>query len=128
MNDETYIDEGGNRLIAENGSLWLQLKARNRPLRIGSVYTENGRRVMVTLRKSDRHLFRKMDAYGFNYAMLTKMNIDFVKLVEDKDTVYMIPVSAINEIGRLDKLNFASVGYELQRFISRDDLRQFRIA
>lgn len=127
MENATYIDKAGNRLDVEAGQVTLHLKDRS--VIIGRVYTaETGQCVMVTLRKSDKHLFRKWDAYGFNYDVLTKLNIDLIKLVEDKDNVYLIPVTAINQIGRVDKLNFERSGFELQRFISRTDLQQFQIS
>jgi len=128
MENRTLTDYNKNVLRLNEGEVTLWLKDRDRALMIGRVYTDNDRKILVTLRNSEKHLFRKLDAYGFNYQVLENLGIDFIKLIEDKEYTYMIPVSAINDIGKLDKLNFARVGYELQRFISRHDLQQFRVA
>lgn len=127
MDNRTLTDAAGNTLEVYGGEVSLHL--RDRSVMIGKVYadSETKRNILVTLRNSDKHLFRKMDAYGFNYQLLTELGIDLIKVVEDRKAVYLIPVSAINSIGRIDKLNFTRQGYELQRFVSRADLQQFRI-
>ena len=126
MENQRFTDTAGNALEVRGGEVTLDLRG-GRSLIIGRVYTDNERKVLLTIRKSDKHLFRKLDAYGFNYVVLTKLGLDFIKLIEDKERIYLIPVSAINEIGKLDKLNFSKQGFELQRFVSRTDLQQFQI-
>jgi len=112
--------------IKENNKiiiLRLKLEAHTKQRLIGTV-TKSTRTIEMR-RKRDIHLFRKGNAYGFNdFVLRNQTTFDLVRL-NDETTNWVIPVKYILENGTY--LEFSKVGFELQRFLSLEQLEIFRI-
>jgi hypothetical protein len=123
-----FIDEKNYLQIKSNDKLiflTLYLDGEKRGRNIGTV-TKSTRTIFMK-RKVDKHLFRKMNAWGFNdYVLREQSTFDFVSLSDDKGNHWSkIPVSYILENGTF--LNFQKVGFELQRFVSLEQIEQFKV-
>ncbi len=71
------------------------------------------------------HLFIKGNAYGFNDYVLREQNsFDWIRL-SDETCHWKIPVKYILDNGKY--LIFSQQGFELQRFVSLEELEQFRV-
>jgi len=118
-------DEGGNKLqIKQNDKLIILtlLLKDDKPRRIGTV-TKSTRTIEMK-RKRATHLFRKGNAYGFcHYVLNNQTTIDWVRLSDDTETHWKIPVKFILDNGRF--LFFKEQGFEKQLFVSLEELEQF---
>lgn len=123
-----FLDKSGlNYLIIKQNDKLIHLYLKLNTLRqrfVGTV-TKSTRTVEMR-RENKKHLFYKMNAYGFNDYILRHQNtFDWVRLSDDLGNHWKIPVSFILEKGTY--MNFSKVGFELQRFVSLSDLEQFRV-
>jgi hypothetical protein len=113
-------------IIKQNNKLTvlsLKLEAYTKTRLIGTV-TKSTRTIEMK-RKKEKHLFVKYNAYGFNdYILRNQTSIDWVRL-NDETCHWKIPVNFILENGTY--LHFQKNGFELQRFVSLEQLEQFRV-
>lgn len=120
------IDDYNSIVIKSNDRL-IHVKlhlAGDKPRLIGTVTKST--RTIVMRRKRNVHLFRKMNAYGFNdYILRHAKTFDMIRLSDDMGNDWKIPVSYILENGAYK--NFKQNGFELQRFVSLENLEQFRV-
>lgn len=101
----------------------LKLEDHKKHRLIGTV-TKSTRTIEMR-RKRDIHLFRKSNSYGFNDYVLTNQTLfDFIRL-NDETNHWKIPVKFVVDNGTY--LNFSQQGFELQRFVSLEDLKQFEV-
>lgn len=121
-----YIDEQNTLLIKSNDRLIIvKLLLKNmKPRMIGTV-TKSTRTIEMK-RKRGKHLHYMSNSYGFNdYILREQTTFDWVRLSDDLGNHWKIPVSYILEKGKY--LNFKGQGFELQRFVSLENLEQFRV-
>ena len=121
-----YIDEQNTLLIKSNDKLIIvKLLLKNmKPRMIGTV-TKSTRTIEMK-RKRGKHLHYMSNSYGFNdYILREQTTFDWVRLSDDLGNYWKIPVSYILEKGKY--LNFKGQGFELQRFVSLENLEQFRV-
>lgn len=124
-----YIDEKGEDLLIVKSTdtrraLYLKLLSENKKRLIGTVTRST--KTIYFKRKRSIHLFRKGNSYGFNDFILRNQDtIDWVDLSDDCGCHWKIPVKYIMENGKY--LTFSKVGFEVQRFLSLDELEQFKI-
>lgn len=125
-----FIDDTGvNKLMVKqnNKLIKLILKLGNfKPRHIGTV-TKSTRTIQMVRDRTKNHLFREGNAYGFGYYVLKNQSIiDWVRLSDNENNYWKIPVKYIIENGRF--MNFKQQGFELQKFVSLNELEQFRVA
>jgi len=124
-----YIDEKGEDLLIVKSTdvrraLYLKLFSETKKRLIGTVTRST--KTIYFKRKRSIHLFRKNSSYGFNdYILRNQDTIDWVDLSDDCKCHWKIPVKYIMENGKY--LTFSSVGFERQRFLTLDELEQFKI-
>lgn len=124
-----YIDEKGEDLLIVKSTdtrraLYLKLLSENKKRLIGTVTRST--KTIYFKRKRSIHLFRKGNSYGFNQYILANQNtIEWVDLSDDCGEHWKIPVKYILDNGKY--LSFSKCGFELQRFLSLDELEQFKI-
>ena len=121
-----YIDEQNTLLIKSNDRLIIvKLLLKNmKPRMIGTV-TKSTRTIEMK-RKRGKHLHYMSNSYGFNdYILREQTTFDWVRLSDDLGNHWKIPVSYILEKGTY--LKFKQQGFELQRFVSLENLEQFRV-
>lgn len=122
--------------LDDTGMNYLMLKQNDKLIRLYLKLSEHGNRFIGTVTKSTRtiemkrermiHLFRKMNAYGFNdYVLRNQNSFDWIRLSDDCGCHWKIPVKYILEKG--EYLNFKEQGFELQRFVSLQNLEQFKV-
>jgi hypothetical protein len=124
-----FLDDSGlNKVIVENYEkrivLHLALKSENGRKRKIGVITKSTKTMFIK-RNRDKHLFRKMSAYGFNNYILENAKLFNTIKLQDQHDEWKIPVSFILEKGEA-YLHFKEQGFELQKFVTLVDLAQFR--
>jgi hypothetical protein len=123
------------RISNENDN-YLQIKSNDRVIELKLCLENYKPRLIGTVTKSTRtiemkrkrakHLHRKTNSYGFNdYVLRNQTSIDWVRLSDDCGYHWKIPVDYILEKGTY--LHFKQDGFELQRFVSLENLEQFRV-
>ena len=127
MEKKIYIDKDRLNYIStvRDGDMIkisLKLKADQRQRFIGTIDVLN--RTLIIKRSRYKHLFRKGNAYGFNdYILRNTVMFDKISL-SDEHQQWLIPVKEILDNGRLF---FKEQGYELQVFISLEDMEPFKV-
>lgn len=124
-NIRSVEDEIGNLLLCkDNGSritVSLKLKSERRYRKLGIINREQ--KSISIKRNSGKHLMRKFSGYGFNHKLLVdSKTFDTIRL-SDENSSWTIPKQFILDNGKY--LNFKSQGFELQIFISLNDINQF---
>lgn len=121
-----FIDDDNSIMLKSNDRLIhisLRLKG-DKPRNIGTV-TKSTRTIEMR-RIRAVHLFRKLNAYGFNdYVLRQSKTFDWIRLSDDLGNNWKVPKDYILENG--EYLNFKREGFELQRFVSLENLEQFRV-
>ncbi len=116
-------DKFGNRVwVDEFNNVFIKLSKETKKRVVGIIHDDT--RSLHTPRKLS-HVFKKLNAYGFNYYILQKTKrFDTIEL-DDANGIYRIPVSVILDEGQF--YHFGVQGYELQIFLPLDRIYQFRI-
>jgi hypothetical protein len=114
--DENKVDVGG--------SIFLKLKSESKKRNLGNLIVSD--RSFHIIRDSGRHYHYKSKSYGFNWNIINDadLGIKTIHLIVDKKDKYIIPKSVLETYGRF--LNFKQQGFELQKFLPMDMIRQFR--
>lgn len=120
-------DEIGNRLqVCTNDKrvvLYLILKSEQGKKRRLGVITKSTKTLFIKRRRMV-HLLRKGNAYGFNEYVLENAKLfDKIKLT-DEQSEWKVPVKFILEKGTY--LHFKKQGFELQKFVSLEQLEPFK--
>lgn len=125
---KTQPDARGNYFSVESDqlmlvrSIFLFLKADNKSRHIGTLYTKD--RTLHITRNRSKHLFKKLNAYGFNeHIIRTAILFDSVFL-KDEFSVFDIPKSVILEKGTY--LDFKDNGFEKQIFLPLEIIEQYK--
>lgn len=125
----TYFldDSGANKLLIHTYIkrivLFLILKSEKGRKRKVGVITKSTKTLFIR-RNREKHLFRKFSAYGFNNYILENAQLfDKVNLKDNYDE-WKIPVPFILDKGK-PYLHFQEQGFELQKFVSLEDLKPF---
>jgi hypothetical protein len=123
------MDEQGNRIIVIKEDnilkLYIALKSENRRRSVGFINTNT--KVLHITRCRPRHLFRKLNAYGFSYQIIKDAK-KFNKIrLKDEKAEWLIPTSFILDKNNSDFLHFkGNGGFELQVFLPLDKIEQFK--
>jgi hypothetical protein len=105
-------------------SIYLKLKSENKRRNIGTLFFND--RSLHVIRDSGKHYHYISKSYGFNWNIIDDdfLNIKSVHLVVDKSERYIIPKSVMETYGKF--LNFKQQGFELQKFLPLDMIKNFR--
>lgn len=112
-----------------NCRIYLKLKGDIHEKMIAEIDVKH--RCMVVKRVKEKHFYRALCGYGFNWTLVNErlpMQIDNVLLIEhDNGTTdhYLIPLQDIRSRG--EKKHFGKSGYELQWFVHMNVLIEYRI-
>lgn len=121
-------DEGKNKVhtksTAKTMVLSLQLESEGSRIRKIGVITKSTKTLVITRRIAD-HLFIKGNAYGFNEHVLKNATLFNQIRLSDEFHDWKIPVEFILKEGKY--LNFKQQGFELQLFVSLEQLGPYRI-
>jgi hypothetical protein len=123
-----FIDDSGDNklMVKQNTKLYtITLKLGiTKKRHIGTVTKST--RTIEMVRDRDKHLFLKINGYGFNhYILKNQTSIDWVRLSDNTGSHWKIPVKFILEKGKF--LHFKGQGFELQQFVSLIDLKPFLV-
>lgn len=124
-----FLDEEGRNKVHTKSTpktmvLSLQLEAEGSRKRKIGVITKSTKTLVITRRRAD-HLFIKGNAYGFNEHILQNAKLFNVIRLSDEFHNWKIPVEFILKEGK--HLNFKQQGFELQLFVSLEQIAQFRV-
>jgi len=118
FSDEKNTDVGA--------TVFLKLKSDNKKRNLGNIYF--GDRSFHVLRDSGKHFHYKTKSYGFNWSIINDadLHIKTIHLVVDKSEKYVIPKTVLETYGTF--LNFKEQGFELQKFLPIDMIRNYKDA
>lgn len=120
-------DKQGNKIEAvhlnHNVELFLKLQAESRRRNLGTIRKLS--RELHINRKRGKHLYRKLEAYGFNYFVLSNAKLFDTIVLEDEWRKWKIGRQWVLDNGKF--LNHKKEGFELQIFISLDQLAPFGV-
>jgi len=109
-NQMRIVKEKMDKMAASR--VYLKLNSEHRERYLGLINPVA--KTIYVKRNREVHLLRKLNAYGFNYALLTLVqDIDFIE-VSDETGVCLYRIKDILEHGTF--LNFKQQGFELQIF------------
>lgn len=114
--DENKVDVGG--------SIFLKLKSENKKRNLGNLIVND--RSFHIIRDSGKHYHYISKSYGFNWNIINDadLGIKTIHLVVDKKDKYIIPKSVLETYGKF--LNFKQQGFELQKFLPFDMIKNFK--
>jgi hypothetical protein len=123
-----HQDCNGNQLIIEHyathANINLKLTEERRKRNIGTL--DFSSRTLYVTRQRDKHLFRKMNAYGFNHYLLKEAKLFDQVTLKDETHNWCIPREYILDKGNF--LNFSNHGgFELQIFVRLSDIEKYKI-
>lgn len=124
-------DSEGNAIITQpkgnSITLYIKLAAENRQRKIGIIDLPS--KTLHIKRNRDKHLFRKFNAYGFCYKILSDTKkFDKIYLTDEHES-WMIPLSFILDKENSSFLHFkGSGGFELQVFVPLDRMGEFKLS
>ena len=123
-----HKDAYGNELIIDHfpahANIKLKLSAEKRNRNVGTL--DFSSRTLWITREREKHLFRKMNAYGLNHYLLKEAKLfDHVRLKDEKND-WLIPREFILSSGKF--LNFNNHGgFELQIFVRLSDIETYKL-
>lgn len=101
-------------IYQKDNSIYLYLKDKQQTRKLWSISP----RWELFIRRFNKHIFRKLNAYWFCYNLLTQLSPDMVVIVKEEDwTQLETTVWYILQNG--DAKQFVSDGFELQIFLNR---------
>lgn len=87
-------------------------------------YFIEGIKLLHVTRNREKHLFRNLNAYGFNHEILYNFDNYKIDLYDDNNN-WLIPVQFILQNGKF--LHFADNKLEIQIFIKLEQIENFKI-
>ena len=114
--DENKVDVGG--------SIFLKLKSESKKRNLGNLIVND--RSFHIIRESGKHYHYVSKSYGFNWNIINDadLGIKTIHLVVDKKDKYIIPKTILETYGKF--LNFKQQGFELQKFLPFDMIKNFK--
>lgn len=114
--DENKVDVGG--------SIFLKLKSESKKRNLGNLIVND--RSFHIIRDSGKHYHYVSKSYGFNWNIINDadLGIKTIHLVVDKKDKYIIPKTILETYGKF--LNFKQQGFELQKFLPFDMIKNFK--
>ena len=106
------------------GSIFLKLRSESKKRNLGNLIIKD--RSFHIIRDSGKHYHYKSKSYGFNWNIINDadLGIKTIHLIVDKKDKYIIPKSILDTYGKF--LNFKQQGFELQKFLPFDMIKNFR--
>ena len=114
-------DLEGNSILNKDNVLILNI-TKGEARKIG--YLDDKSKTLHVKRKRKKHLFRKYNAYGFCYYLISQATRFDKILLQDEEGVYLIPNKVILEEG--DFLYFKKIGYEKQIFLRLEEMSKYK--
>lgn len=107
----------------QNAIIHLKLKSGKYPRQLGNLIFST--RTFFCKRDSAKHYHHKAKGYGFNWTILNDptLSIEKVHLVIDETQHYVFEKSVIKNYGIF--LNFQEQGFELQKFLPMEIIKNF---
>lgn len=123
----TLTDDYANAIVAKNNGkriiVSLKLSSETKHRRLGVVNLKQ--KTINIVRNRTKHLYRKLNSYGFNDTLLRQTtHFDTIRLRDEFES-WKIPLNFILEHGKY--LHHLQQGFEKQRFISLPELAQFKV-
>lgn len=108
-------DKFGNMLFQQGKNIFLYLRDKQETRKLWTISDENE----LFISRNNKHIFRKLDAYGFNYNLMRILNPKMKIVVKQEDGSRLCTdVETILTAG--DCKQFAQEWFELQVFLPRN--------
>lgn len=114
--DENKFDVGG--------SIFLKLRSESKKRNLGNLIIKD--RSFHIIRDSGKHYHYVSKSYGFNWNIINDVDLGIksIHLIVDRKDKYVIPKSILETYGKF--LNFKQQGFELQKFLPFDMIKNFK--
>lgn len=109
-------DKMGNQIYEKENSIYLYLKEKWETRKLGAINT----RGELFIRRYNKHIFRKLDAYGFNYHLMKALAPDMKVVVKQEDWS-SLRTTVMDILLKGNAKQFIVDGFELQIFLPRKD-------
>lgn len=108
-------DKNGNRIYQSENSIYLYLRDKGETRKLWAINSKWA----FFVRRYNKHIFRKLDAYGFNYNLMKVLNPEMKVIVKQEDWSELhTTVETI--LTAWDCKQFAQEWFELQIFLPRN--------
>ena len=123
-----FIDDSGrNKLMVKQNTKLMSLTLKLQGFKSRHIGTVTKSTKTIEMRRErNKHLFININGYGFNhYVLKNQTSVDWIRLSDDTGSHWKIPVKYVLDNGTF--YFFKSQGFELQQFLSLENLEQFRV-
>ena len=107
-------DNKWNMIYSKEGSIYLFLKDKGETRKLGSI----NQKWELFIRRFNKHIFRKLDAYGFNYNLLKALNPETIVVVKE-ESGNILRTTVMDILQKWNAKQFIQEGFELQIFLPR---------
>lgn len=112
-------DKFGNMIYQKDQSIYLYLVENQQTRKLWAISP----RWELFIRRFNKHIFRKLNAYWFNYNLLTQLSPDMKVIVKEED--WTILETTVHEIlTQWNAKQFIQEWFELQIFLPRTLFRK----
>jgi hypothetical protein len=110
--------------VKVGATIHLKLQAEERQRMIGDYYFHDS--TIYLKRDSSKHFFKKTKSFGFNWNIIDDefLSVKNIHLTIDS-TNYLFPKKLLEISGQF--MNFKQVGFELQKFLPFEIIKQYKI-
>lgn len=108
-------DKNWNQIYQRDQNIYLYLKDKWETRKLGAINSK----WEFSIRRMNKHIFRKLDAYGFNYYLMKVLNPDMKVVVKQEDGSEL-HTNVETIMTAWDCKQFAQEGFELQVFLPRN--------
>ena len=108
-------DKYWNMIYESKNSVFLYLKDRGETRKLWAISP----RWELFIRRFNKHIFRKLNAYWFNYNLLKVLSPEMKVIVKEEDWT-LLKTTVKDILQKWDAKQFISDWFELQIFLNRD--------
>jgi len=113
---QTITDKLWNQIYEKEKSIYLFLKEKQQTRKLGAINP----RGQLFIRRYNKHIFRKLDAYWFNFHLMKALSPDMEVIVKEEDWK-TLKTTVLDILQKWDTKQFVSEWFELQVFLPRKD-------
>lgn len=108
-------DKNGNMIYQKDKSIYLHLKDKWETRKLWAISPKGE----LFIRRFNKHIFRKMDAYGFNYHLLKMLDPEMKVIIKQEDWSEL-HTTVKDILQKWDAKQFIQEWFELQIFLPRN--------
>lgn len=108
-------DKNWNTIYQKDKSIFLYLKDKWQTRKLGAISPKGE----LFIRRFNKHIFRKLDAYGFNYNLMKILDPNMKVIIKQEDWSEL-HTTVMNILTKWNAKQFIQEWFELQIFLPRN--------